>query len=86
MKRKILVILSNRLSPSQKARYLELDCKSDGTILEERPLKREPQAAAYDEVWENDEGKDELKFCHRIKRLYRHPLQKKTPAKAKIKK
>ena len=74
--RKVLVILRNRLSPSQKARYIELDCKSDGTILKEHPLKREPQEAIYEEVWENDEGKDELKFCHRIKRIYRHSLQK----------
>ncbi len=77
MKRKILVILSNRLSPSQKARYFELDCKSDGTILSERPLKGEPRKPEYDEVWQNDEGKDLLKYCNRIKRIYRHPLQKK---------
>ncbi len=76
MKRKILVILSNRLSPSQPARYVEMDCKDDGTVLAERPLKRQPRDPAYDEVWQNDEGKDTVKFCHRIKRLYRHPLEK----------
>lgn len=76
-KRKILVILTNRLNFFQPARYVEMDCKSDGTILEERPLKRQPRKAQYDEVWQNDEGKDTVKFCHRIKRLYRHPLEKK---------
>jgi len=76
-KRTILVILRNRLAPSQPARYVELDCDAKGTILEERPLKREPRDARYDEVWQNDEGKDTLKFTHRIKRIYRHPLQKK---------
>jgi hypothetical protein len=44
--------------------------------LREHPLKSQPRQACYDEVWENDEGKDTLKFCHRIKRIYRHPLQK----------
>ena len=77
MKRKILVILSNRLSPSQKVLYFELDCKNDGSILDERPLKKKPSKPDYDEVWENDEGKNLLKYCNRIKRLYRHPLQKR---------
>jgi hypothetical protein len=76
MKRKILVILCNRLSPSQPARYVEMDCKDDGSILAERPLKSKPRKASYDEVWQNDEGKDCVKFCHRIKRLYRHALEK----------
>ncbi|MCL5099072.1 MAG: hypothetical protein M1608_16360 [Candidatus Omnitrophica bacterium] len=79
-KRKILVILSNRFSPSQPARYVELDCKSDGTILEERPLKKQPREACYDEVWRNDEGKDLLQYCTRIKRIYRHPLEKRAGA------
>jgi hypothetical protein len=76
MKRKILAILSNRFSRSQPARFIELLCKPDGTILKETPLKRVPRAAIYEEVWENDEGKTELSSCTRIKRKYRHPLQK----------
>lgn len=81
MKRTILVILSNRLYPTQQARFLELDCKADGTILEERKLKSQPRTARYDEVWENDEGKDTLQFCNRIKRKYRHPLEKRVTEK-----
>ncbi len=74
--RKVLVRMFNRLSPSQPSKYVELECKSDGSILEERSLKEEPGEAIYDEVWENDEGKDLLKFCTRIKRIYRHRLEK----------
>jgi hypothetical protein len=69
--------MSNRFSPSQKARYLELDCDDKGNILKERPLRRPPHAPAYDEVWENDEGRQSLSSCNRIKRKYRHPLEKK---------
>jgi hypothetical protein len=76
MKRKILVILSNRVSPTQKARFLELDCDDKGTILKERPLPRRPGEPRYDEVWENDEGRTSLGSCHRLKRRYRHPLEK----------
>jgi hypothetical protein len=77
MKRKILVILSNRVNRSQKARFLELDCDAEGTILKERRLRSEPREARYDEVWENDEGRTEFASCHRFKRSYRHKLQKR---------
>ncbi len=77
MKRKVLVILSNRFTPLKPARYMELECKPDGSILTETALKRVPKKAVYDEVWENDEGRTELSSCHRIKRKYDHPLQKK---------
>ena len=76
MKRKILVILSNRFSRSQKPRFLELDCTADGTISKERPLRAQPRKALYDEVWENDEGKTSLSSCTRMKRKYRHALEK----------
>lgn len=85
MKRKVLVILSNRFTPSRPARYIELDCKPDGSILKETPLKRAPKKPEYDEVWENDEGRTELSSCHRIKRKYNHALQKKeAEAEAKV--
>ena len=71
-KRDILVILRNRFAPNQKPRFFVLECDAEGGILSETPLKKEPTKAIYDEVWENDEGKDCVKFCHRIKRLYRH--------------
>lgn len=74
--RKILVIMSNRLNHFQKIKYLELECKSDGTILEERPLRGEPRQPVYDEVWENDEGKTSFDSCTRMKRKYGHKLQK----------
>ncbi len=80
MKRTILVILSNRVSPSQKPRFFELDCDSKGNILAERKLRAEPRKPRYDEVWENDEGRHEVSSCHRIKRRYSHALQK--PVKA----
>ena len=77
MKRKILVILSNRWNKSQKPRFLELDADDKGNILKERPLRSQPRKPAYDEVWENDEGKTALASCNRIKRKYRHSLEKR---------
>lgn len=77
MKRKVLVILSNRFNKNQPAKYVELDTQADGSILEETVLKRAPKKPVYDEVWENDEGRTELSSCNRIKRKYDHPLQKK---------
>ncbi len=77
MKRKILVILSNRLNRNQKVRYLELDCDDKGNILKEHPLRSEPRESRFDEVWENDEGKPDMSTCHRFKRKYRHKLEKK---------
>jgi hypothetical protein len=77
VKRTVLVIMSNRFSPSQPSRYLELVCKQDGTILEERKLRAQPRKAIYDEVWVNDEGKQSLDSCTRMKRHYRHALVKR---------
>src|SRR5438477_8693061 len=39
MKRKILIILSNRLSPTQRARWLELEADEKGNIHKQRPLR-----------------------------------------------
>ena len=78
--RKVLVILSNRFNRSQKPHYFELDCKSDGTVLEERKLRREPRKPEYDEVWENDDGKSSIDSCPRMSRKYRHSLEKKPAA------
>lgn len=77
MKRKVLVILSNRLNRTQKARFIELDCDEKGDIHKERRLRAQPGEARYDEVWENDEGRTEFGSCHRFKRHYRHKLEKK---------
>jgi hypothetical protein len=74
--RKILVILSNRLSRSQKPRYLEVDCDDKGNILKEQRLRSQPKEARYHEVWENDDGKTEMSSCNSFKRKYRHPLEK----------
>jgi len=76
MKRKVLVILSNRWNRNQKSRFLELDCDAEGTILKERALRAQPREPRYDEVWENDEGRTEFAACHRFKRKYGHKLQK----------
>ena len=76
MKQKILVILSNRLNRSQKARYLELDCDDQGTILKEQRLRSPPKKPRFAEVWENDDGKTEISSCRSFKRKYRHPLEK----------
>ncbi len=82
MKRKILVILSNRWSRSQPPRFLELDADDEGNILKQRPLRSRPRQPAYHEVWENDEGKTSLDSCHRIKRKYGHPLERPRTAPA----
>ncbi len=75
--RKVLVIMSNRFTPMKPAKYIELECKSDGTILKETTLKREPKKPVYDEVWENDDGKTSLDSCTRIQKKYNHKLQKR---------
>ena len=75
MKRKILVILSNRLNRSQTPRFVELDCDDKGNIQKETSLRRQPKTPRYDEVWENDDGKTALSSCYRLKRKYRHPLE-----------
>lgn len=75
--RHVLVILRNRFSPSAPVRYLELECNDKGDILSEKKLRAEPKTARFDEVWENDEGKASLDDCTRIKRIYRHRLEKK---------
>ena len=77
MKRKVLVILSNRLNRNQKVRYVALDCDDKGNILKEHPLRSEPRDPRFDEVWENDDGKTEMSSCNRFKRKYRHKLEKK---------
>ena len=76
-KRTVLAVLTNRFNRNQKPRFVELNCKSDGSILKERVLSREPTKAIYDEVWSNDEGKKSLDTCARMSRLYGHPLQKR---------
>jgi len=76
MKRKVLIILSNRWNRNQKLKFLELDCDREGTILKERSLRSEPRRPRYDEVWENDEGRTEFGSCHKFKRRYGHKLQK----------
>jgi hypothetical protein len=76
-KRKILVVLSNRVSPNQVPRFVDITADDKGTILEEKMLRARPRKALYDEVWENDEGRTELSSCTRFKHKYNHPLQKK---------
>jgi hypothetical protein len=39
MKRKALIILSNRLNRSQKPRFIELDCDEEGSILKEHRVR-----------------------------------------------
>ena len=76
MKRKVLVILSNRWNRSQKLRYVELDADDKGNVLKERPLGAQPRKPIYDEVWENDQGKATWAACNRFRRKYPHPLEK----------
>lgn len=77
MKRKILVILSNRVDRAQKPRFVEVDCDDKGTILKEHPLRGQPREARYHEVWENDEGRTAISSCGRFKRKYGHLLEKR---------
>ena len=83
MKRKVLVILSNRLNRLQKPRFIEVDSDEEGNILKERPLRGQPRKPIYHEVWENDDGKTDFASCHRFKRKYSHPLQKPKGRNAK---
>ena len=76
MKRKVLVILSNRLNRLQKARFIELDCDEEGNVHKERRLRGQPREPRYAEVWENDDGKTDFASCHRFKRKYGHLLEK----------
>ena len=76
MKRKVLVILSNRLNHFQKPRFIELDCDEKGNIHKEQPLRGQPRKPIYHEVWENDDGKTDFTSCHSFKRRYAHPLEK----------
>ena len=76
MKRKVLIILSNRLNRFQKPRYVEVLCDEKGNILKERALRSGPREARFDEVWENDDGKTDWTSCHSFKRKYGHRLQK----------
>ena len=83
MKRKVLIILSNRLNRLQKARFIELDCDNEGNIHKERPLRSQPREPRYHEVWENDDGKTDFTSCHSFKRKYRHALEKPKSRAAK---
>ncbi len=74
--RKVLVILSNRFRPLDEPRYLEILCKPDGSILEEKPLRQSPKKPVYDEVWENNDARQSLDSCRSVKRHYRHKLLK----------
>lgn len=74
--RKVLVVLSNRWDRNQKLRYFELDANEKGDILKEKPLRAEPKKAIYDEVWENDENKQDIASCNRFRRKYPHKLEK----------
>jgi hypothetical protein len=85
MKRKVLVILSDRLSPLRKPRYVEMVCDQNGTVFSERYLRGRPAAARYDEVWENDEGRKRTVDCHCFKRRYRHKFEKPKVAAKKRK-
>ena len=76
MKRKVLVILSNRLNRLQKPRYIEVDCDEKGSVLKEHRLRRQPREPRNHEVWENDDGKTDFGSCHRFKRKYGHALEK----------
>lgn len=79
MKRKILIILSNRFNRTQKARFLELECDARGNISKQRPLRGQPRQPLYHEVWENDEGRTDFNSCHNFRRKYGHKLQKASP-------
>jgi len=76
MKRKVLVILSNRLNHFQKPRFIEISCDQEGNILKQRALRSQPRQPLFDEVWENDDGKTDFSSCHSFKRKYGHALQK----------
>lgn len=77
MKRKILVILSNRWNRTQPPRLLELECDAEGTIFKQRSLRSLPRQPRFDEVWENDEGRTDFTSCHNFRRHYGHKLQKR---------
>lgn len=81
--RKVLVIMTNRFTPTAPGKCVELECAPDGSIHKETALRREPKEPNYDEVWVNDEGKKNINDCTRFKRIYRHALELKPAAAAK---
>ena len=83
MKRKVLIILSNRLNRFQKPRLIEVTCDEEGNILKQQALRSQPREPRFDEVWENDDGKTDFASCHSFKRKYRHPLEKPQARAAK---
>jgi hypothetical protein len=76
MKRKVLIILSNRLAPLDPVRHFEIVCDDEGTVLSQRRLRSAPSQAIYDEVWQNDEGRTSFDSTFSFKRRYGHRLQK----------
>ena len=76
MKRKVLIILSNRLAPLEPARHFEIVCDDDGNVLSQRKLRSAPSKPIYDEVWQNDEGRTSFDSTFNFKRRYGHRLQK----------
>lgn len=80
MKRKILIILSNRHNRTQKPHFLELDCDDQGNVLSQRPLRGQPSRPQYHEVWENDDGRTDFTSCYSFRRKYGHKLQKPSSA------
>ena len=83
MKRKVLVIISNRLNRLQKPRFIEVDSDEEGNILKERLLRGQPRKPIYHEVWENDDGKTDFSSCHSFKKKYGHSLVKPKGRSAK---
>ena len=83
MKRKILIILSNRWNRTQKPHFLELDCDAKGNILKQRRLRGLPSKPLYHEIWENDEGRSDFASCHKFHRKYGHKLQRPSTQPAK---
>ena len=76
-KRKTLVILSNRLDRTHKTRFIELTTDDQGNVHREKPLRSQPRKPAYDEVWENDDGKTDWTACNSFKKKYPHPLERR---------
>src|SRR2546423_6114907 len=66
-KRKVLIILTNRLDRNHKPRFIELTTDELGDVHREKLLRSRPRKPAYDEVWENDDGKTEWAACKSFK-------------------
>jgi len=81
MKRKVLIILSNRLNRNQKARFIELDCDEEGNILKSTRCAASHVSRATTKSGRTTTAKTDFASCHSFKRKYGHALESPKPGR-----